>query len=280
MKLTIFIIYGVHGDESIYGQYISSCLIKFIHSRYSSYNIKVKLLGPYSKWSSEFSRHFSLNLHDPNRQHTKEWDSCKTDLRSLIVARSIYQTFNSTPFFNVHDFLLKCYEQGVNIKSITTLPQVLFSDFLGYISFDSWKLELDNRVALEHQILEYIVDTPRDNRFLFFDVHAGIGKPGKLSLIYRTNSRLVTDYGCYLVDGLARDLGLVNADFYVLEAGLKGTKSMLDKIFVDFNQQSQSNSSPNRETSILTSSEYLAWQSYLQFEIESRFFEIFDMIKF
>jgi len=280
MELTIFILYGVHGDESMYGKYIASYLMKFFHSRYSSYNVKIKLLGPYSKWSSEFSQHFSINLHDPNRQHTKEWDSCKTDLRSLIIARSIYQTFNSTSFFNVQDFLLKCYEQGVNIKSITTSPQVLFSDFLGYISFESWKLELDNRIALEHQILDFIVDTPKDNRFLFFDVHAGIGKPGKLSLIYRTNSRLVTDYGCYLVDGLARDLGLVNADFYVLEGGIKGTKFMLDKIFVDFNQQSQFNTSPMRETSMLTTSEYLAWQKNIQVDIESRFFEIFDMIMF
>lgn len=278
MNLTLFLIYGVHGDEAKFGKYIALYLRTFLEEKNSFYNIQVRLLGPYSKWSSRHFNHFTKGLADPNRQHTKVWNSCKTDLRSLIVAKTIYQSLSYDSVLNVDNFLRQCNDQGVNISNLSTSPQIIFSDFLGYINYRTWKIELNKRKALEQKIKKLIVERPKNSRYIFFDIHAGIGQPGKVSIIYRTNRKLVADHGCYLVDGLARDLDLPNADYYVLEAGLKGTKVMLKKIILDFHNKSRNPLTELKSRSILDTSEYLLWKKAIKIEIESRFPQIFEMV--
>ena len=230
MNYYLLLLFGVHGDESVYTQHIANCIKKVADTGILPYNIKeTHIIGPYSKWSTRYGQHFDRRLQDPNRLHPKTWDSYSIDLISLLKAKEIFYSAAENKSFSVKKFLQECESNSIRLDSALSYTQTIFKDFLGYIDKTSWQESSRQREKLIRNIRQLVSKDP-NSRYLMFDIHAGIGEPGSINLIHHTNHKIVEDHHCYLIDGLARDINDLNIEYYIIEAGIKG--SMLNFKYV------------------------------------------------
>ena len=255
----VFLLHGVHGDETKYGEYAATVIKQSTSLPWVNKRIcQVYSVGPYSLWSSRQEFHFSANLTDPNRLHTKEWNTSSFDLASLILARERLYTLFQEGNLTAETFLKQCKEKFLNIHGLLQRPQTLFDDFFGYTSFPAWSLATSQRRSLSQFIFKTAKDNP-GKQLIVLDIHAGIGQPMTSKIIHQTNSQLVRDDHCYLVDGLARDLVGVRIDFFVLELGIKGTRFMFDRVLLELCSRSLSQQG-TLLPSLLSSSEEKGWR--------------------
>jgi hypothetical protein len=277
IKYSLILLFGVHGDESIYTHYVAKCIKQASESFLLPYNIvNAYIIGPYSKWATTHSQHFDIKLMDPNRLHAKSWDSCCFDLPSLLRAREIFYTILSNGKFTIDTFQDLCNASSVSISAIATRPQTIFQDFIGYIDQPAWQTAAVKRTRLARQIKELIGLNP-NTEFLFFDIHAGIGEPNSLSVIHTTNNDKVGDYDCFLVNGLARDIEKTNINYYVLEAGIKGSSVNFENILQSFADRylTQTVTGGN---SLLNQAEFRLWQRSMKANMIGHLTEIFQAI--
>lgn len=258
IKNSIFLLYGVHGDETFYTEFICDCIFDLL-SKNSLYGEKFNIykIGPYSKNSSARNLHFSKNNSDPNRSHAKNIETLKIDLYSLIKARSVIHNLALGEAKNINDILSKFQAEGINLRSVLGNAQPIFKDFFGYVNEKIMIQEAKKRRI----IIDKINNKTRYSEDLsinLMDVHAGIGNKGEIRIIHRTNSNLVKDKDCYLVDGLARDLNHKNANFSILEVGLKNTAQMFKCIVEELRLRSECTRGFKRE-SLLTPAEHKEW---------------------
>jgi hypothetical protein len=223
MNYCLLILFGVHGDESIYTQHVANSIKKVVDTGILPYNIKKSyILGPYSKWSTRYGQHFDRRLQDPNRLHPKTWDCYSIDLITLLKAKEIFYSATKNKSFSVRKFLKDCEKNSIKLNSVVNYTQTIFKDFLGYIDETSWQEASAQREKLIKNIRRLVSKDP-NSRYLMLDIHAGIGEPDSINLIHYTNHKIVEDHHCYLVDGLARDINDLNIEYYIIEAGIKGS---------------------------------------------------------
>ena len=259
MKYSLILLYGVHGDESIYAHYVAKCMKQISASRLLPYNIvNTYIIGPYSEWETKHGQHFDINLMDPNRLHAKSWDSCCFDLPSLLRAREIFYTILSNGKFSIDTFQQLCNASSVSMSAIATRSQTIFHDFIGYVDQPAWQTAADKRTRLIRKLEELISLNP-DTKLLFFDIHAGIGQPNSLSVIHATNNHTVDDYDCFLVNGLARDIHSSSINYYILEAGIKGSSINFENILQNFADRYFSHTITS-ENILLNQAEFRIWQ--------------------
>lgn len=270
MGAIICLLYGVHGDETKYGEYAADIIrqsssLPLINDRIT----QIYSVGPYSRWSSRQNFHFSANLTDPNRLHTKEWDTCSFDLPTLIMARDILYTLFRGGNLTAENYLKKCQEKQLDIYSLLNRPQTIFNDFFGYIDFAAWALASIQRRSLS-QIIGKVATADPGKQHIVLDIHAGIGDPMTAKIIHHTNAEIVRDHHCYLVDGLARDLKGMKIDFFVLELGIQGTRFMFDRVLLELCCRSISQGGILLP-SLLSSSEESEWRQGIKQHLLTRF---------
>jgi hypothetical protein len=255
----IFLLHGVHGDETKYGGYAANIIqqsasVPWLNKRVSHFYP----VGPYSRWSSKRNFHFSANLTDPNRLHTKEWNTSSFDLPALILAReSLYNLFQAGNL-TTRTFLKECQEKHLNVHALLQRPQTLFNDFFGYIDFTAWSAAASQRRSISQMIEKTANDNP-GKQLIVLDLHAGIGEPMTSMIIHHTNGEFVRDDDCYLVDGLARGLKHLRIDFFIVELGIKGTQFMFDRVLLELCSRSLSQQGISLP-SLLSRSEEKEWR--------------------
>jgi hypothetical protein len=236
----IFLLHGVHGDETKYGRYAANIIQQSASVPWLSKRVfHFYSVGPYSRWSSKRNFHFSANLTDPNRLHAKEWNTSSFDLPSLILARKSLYTLFQAGSLTTETFLKQCQEKHLDIHALLQRPQTLFNDFFGYIDSSAWSAAARQRRSLSQMIEKTAKDNP-GKQLIVLDLHAGIGQPMTSMIIHHTNGELVRDDHCYLVDGLARELKHLRIDFFVVELGIKGTQFMFDRVLLELCSRSLS----------------------------------------
>jgi hypothetical protein len=276
--LNIFLIYGVHGDESIFGRYLAKKIKEFLELSLHKNTANIHIFGPYSRWSTKHSFHFSREFQDPNRLHGKSVIASNTNLPDLIICRNVFKMLIENNSFDIDSYLKTCTIQGADVECISTSSQSFFKDFLGYVDYKNWYTESIKRQRLIQLVKKKLRYSEDDPQCIFIDIHAGIGKPNSLSIIYKTHKKMVCDGNCFLVDGLARDLQLNRANFYVLEAGLKGSRKMLEKVILELHERGECSNAYYKSKKILKRKELKKWKIRIDYEIKAGFIKLFSKL--
>jgi hypothetical protein len=276
--LYIFLIYGVHGDESIFGRHLAKKIKKVLEQSLHNQSIRINTLGPYSRWSTKYSFHFSKEIQDPNRLHAKSLTLSNSNLPDLIICRNIFKMLIANNSFNIDSYLRLCTIQGADVGSISTSSQTVFKDFLGFVDYKNWNTERIKRERLIQVVKKKLKYAEDDPQCIFIDIHAGVGKPNSLSIIYKTHKGMVCDGNCFLVDGLARDLQINRANFYVLEAGLKGSRKMLEKVMLELHERGVCSKPDCKSKKILKRKEFKSWKKKINYEINAGFMNLFSKL--
>ena len=274
-ELYVFLIYGVHGYESVYTKHVAESIKNLLEARLRKKSTNIIIIGPYSKWATKHSLHFSKDIQDPNRLHAKEVNSSHAKLPDLIISRNIYKTLIHGNRFNIDSYLRLCMNQDVDLGNVSTSSQTYFKDFLGYVDYKNWNTQRRKRERLIWRVKSKIKQGVQNPQCIFIDVHAGIGKPNTFKIIYKTNNKLVADSSCFLVDGLARDFKNKNANFYVLEIGLKGTTKMLENVITELYEREKHGSIKWKGKAIFGTQEYEEWKVNITNELKNNFLDVF-----
>jgi hypothetical protein len=269
MTLFLFINYGVHGDETPYTRYVSLELASYIQ-KFLSDSVKYFLLGPFSRFSSLHHLHFSSDLTDPNRQYSTLASDPNLDLPSLIYARSLFHSYKRN-LFQPSKYLDDLNRNNIDIATLSSY-QSYFPDFLGFSNATSRRTAWRKLFLVRSFIYDSIPHSVNP-MIIFLDVHAGIGTAGNLQVIYQTNPSIVTNHGCYLVDGLARNFKYSNSRFLVLEVGVKSSRDFFFAVLRELHNRSSAATScipsPDQLQTANDQNNFSRWKALVSMNIPS-----------
>lgn len=229
----LVIIYGVHGDETMYTSYLANLIKRKVKILWPNENEEyVEIIGPYEEWNSTKGYHFSNDLTDPNRQHISKVDNLQNIDQDLYESFKIFQ--QSANYINGESkfFLTKCREKGINLKKLLTKPQMHIKDYFCYVNESSLKRHAQKRVAILKRI-ETISGKSSVSSVKVLDLHAGIGRFGKLNIIYKASKSRKDQSSGYLVDGLNCEYDNSKVKYYVIESGISSTLTFFDRLYVE-----------------------------------------------
>ena len=222
----IVILYGVHGDETKATDFASKELEKAI--RQQEADRKVIRVGPISKWSSRYSRHFDRDGSDPNRANKTTWKQT-SDGRVERVAEEIRRAVEQKGYIDGDSVRCALNDLGIIPEEVMRSAQTQRRDFPCYVSKPAWNQARRKRRIIERKIGQ--ATNEEEPIVTVIDVHAGIGRSGEVNIAWKKSRRddLDASENGYLAEGLLSEIKNVQRSI-IIEVGTIGTKEMEKQI--------------------------------------------------